>query len=181
MKKINKSRFAILGMLFEKPRSGYEIRQFMLSSTNHFWQESDASIYPMLKLLEKEKKVISKSEFTGKRERKIFEITQTGKDELLTWMIQPAEEENNRNELLLKIFLGAAVPKEETIKQLVIYQQKALDTKKRYKKVENEIFSEGPSKHQHKLFWTMSLRYGILHNEAELKWLTECFEILKKG
>ena len=52
MKKVNKSRYALLGMLMEKPRSGYAILQMMQQSTTHFWQESDASVYPMLKILE---------------------------------------------------------------------------------------------------------------------------------
>ncbi len=81
MKQTNKTKFAILGILLDSPCSGYDIKQSMLRSTAHFWQESDASIYPMLKTLEQEGLVTSRSESVGKRERKIFELTDSGKKE----------------------------------------------------------------------------------------------------
>jgi DNA-binding PadR family transcriptional regulator len=180
MKKVNKSRVAILGLLFEKPRSGYSILQMMQQSTDYFWQETDASVYPMLKILEAEGKVTVKSEFVGKRERKIFEITQAGKDEFLAWMATPAEKENRRNELLLKLFLGATVATEDIVKQLALHQQKALKIKKEFKSIENDVLSNVSNEHPHKRFWLMALRYGILHNEAELAWLDECFNVLEK-
>ncbi|MFH1832013.1 MAG: PadR family transcriptional regulator, partial [bacterium] len=93
MKKINKSRYAILGMLFDGPASGYDIMEGMHRSTGHFWQESDASVYPMLKVLEAEGKVSSRSEFVGKREKKIFEITHLGKEEFLAWIVLPVGKE----------------------------------------------------------------------------------------
>jgi len=180
MKKINKSRFALLGMLFDKPRSGYEMRQFMLESTDYFWQESDASMYPMLRLLEQEGMITGKSELVGKRERKIFEITQKGKDEFLTWMAKPADKENRRSEFLLKIFLGATVSKEEIIKQLTLRQQKVRESKKRFERIEVDALSDVADEHPHKLFWHMALRYGMISVDAELRWLDECFEILDK-
>jgi DNA-binding PadR family transcriptional regulator len=180
MKKINKSKFAILGLLFDKPRSGYEMRQFMLESTDHFWQESDASMYPMLKLLEQEGLITGKSEFVGKRERKLFEITQSGKDEFLAWMAKPAEKENRRSEFLLKIFLGATVSKEEIIKQLALRQQKLQESKKRFESIEAGTLAEVADEHPHKIFWHMALRYGVISVDAELQWLEECLKILEK-
>lgn len=180
MKKNNKSRYAVLGMLLQKPQSGYEIRQFMINSTDYFWQESDASIYPMLKILETEGKVTAQSEFVGKRERKIFEITQTGKDEFLAWMTKPAEKENSRNELLLKFFLGASVPKEEVVKQLFLRKQNLQETKKKYKSIEADVLSKVANEYPHKFFWLMALQYGVVHADTELRWLDECIEKLEK-
>jgi len=181
MKKINKSRFAILGMLLEKQRSGYSMLKMMQQSTGYFWQETDASVYPMLKMLEAEGKVTAKSEFIGKRERKIFEITQAGKDEFFVWMAMPAEKETRHNELLLKLFFGASVTKEDIIKLIALHQQKALQTRKAFKNIEANILSEVTDEHPHKPFWLMALRYGVIHNEAELSWLDECFKVLENN
>lgn len=180
MKKTNKTKFAILGMLFDQPRSGYQIRQFMLESTNHFWQESDASIYPMLKKLEAEQLVTSKCEFVGKRERKIFEITEAGKKEFSGWLALPAEEETHRSELLLKLFFGAHTTKEECLEQLSLHLKRVLETKKVFEHIETDSLSQIPDEHPHKLFWIMALRNGIIQVNAELQWLTECFKILEK-
>lgn len=53
MKVVNKTKYAILGMLLNGPSSGYEIKSLMSRSTVYFWRESDSTIYPMLKMLAK--------------------------------------------------------------------------------------------------------------------------------
>ncbi len=180
MKKNDKSRYPILGMLLQEPMSGYDIIKEMQGSTDYFWQESDASIYPMLKTLEKEGKVKSKSEYVGKRESKIFEITPKGKKEFAAWTAVPAEKERQRNELLLKLFFGAHTTKEKILKQLLTKLQRAQEMKKKFKGIEAETLSEIPEKNPHKIFWSLTLRNGIIHAEAEIKWLNECIKILKE-
>jgi PadR family transcriptional regulator, regulatory protein AphA len=179
VKKINKTRYAILGMLFEKARSGYEIRQRMLGSTIHFWQESDASIYPMLRMLEDEGKVTSRDEFVGKRAKKIFEITKTGKKEFISWMALPAEADKHRDELLLKLFFGASTTKEKMIKQLLLKLERCEKTKNQLTNIETDTLATVTDTHPHKLFWQMTLRNGIIHCDAEIKWIKDCIEKLK--
>jgi DNA-binding PadR family transcriptional regulator len=179
MKKINKSRYAILGMLFDKSRSGYEIKSRMLESTAHFWQESDASIYPMLKILEKEGKVQSRDELVGKRARKIFEITQAGKNEFVAWMGLPAESESHRDELLLKLFFGANTSKEEIIKQLQSKLQQYKKKKAEFTIIEIDAFSQVPDTNIHKLFWQMTLKNGIMHCDSQIAWIKDCLQVLE--
>ncbi len=180
MKKINKTRFAILGMLFKSAKSGYSILQLMQKSTVYFWQESDASIYPMLKKLEKEGKVTSKTESTGKRERTLFEITDAGKAEFLEWMELQPEPESHRNELLLKLFFGGTVARKTLIKQLQHRLQKVYATREGFRRVETDILASISNKDPYKLFGTLALKNGFFHTEAEIEWLTECIKILDK-
>jgi DNA-binding PadR family transcriptional regulator len=180
MKKVNKSRYAILGMLFDQPLSGYELRKRMLSSTTYFWNETDASVYPMLRILEEEGMVTAKTEFVGKRARKVFTITQAGKDDVTAWLALPAEQEHPRSELLLKLFFGAFVCKEITIKQLEQRLQQCQETQKTFKTIENEI-AQAPDTHPQKLFWELSVRRGTIDVEATITWLNECLERLKRN
>jgi DNA-binding PadR family transcriptional regulator len=177
MKKVNKSRYAILGMLFDQPLSGYELRKKMLGSTAHFWNETDASVYPMLRILEKEGMVTAKTEFVGKRARKVFTITQEGKDGVTAWLALPAEHEHPRSELLLKLFFGAFVSKEVTIKHLERRLQQCQETQKNFKAIDAEI-AQASDTHPHKLFWELSLRRGIIDVEATITWLNECINRL---
>lgn len=180
MKKINKSRYAILGLLLDKPRSGYEIKQFMLEFTIHFWQESDASIYPMLKTLEVEENVTSKSEFVGRRERTIFEITEAGKNEFLQWLVLPAEEGTRRNEYLLKLFFSANATKEDVIQQLQLRQKSIEESEVRFRNIAENVLSKVSDENDRKLFWTLTLNNGIMHVKAEERWLADCLKMLKK-
>ena len=59
MRSVNKTRYAILGMLLDGPCSGYEIKALMNRSTVYFWREFDSTIYPMLKILAKEGKAVA--------------------------------------------------------------------------------------------------------------------------
>jgi PadR family transcriptional regulator, regulatory protein AphA len=181
LKKVNKTKYAILGMLIEQPLSGYEIKQEMLETTAHFWQESDASIYPMLKTLESEGLVTSHSEFVGKRARNIFEVTDAGKQEFEQWLALPAEGETRRNELLLKIFLGGNGTPDETINQLTRHEQKIARMEQQFKNIEETVLTQVSDSHPHKIYWTMALRNGIISVTAEKEWVAECFKMLKKN
>ena len=70
--KEKKTKFVLLGFLLHESLSGYQIGELIRQSTNHFWQESDASIYPTLKRLKKELLVSSIASNVGKRKREIL-------------------------------------------------------------------------------------------------------------
>src|SRR3984957_10121426 len=104
MRLINKTRYAILGILLDGPSTGYEIKSLMRRSTVYFWRESDSTIYPMLKLLAKERKVLSEIVYVGKKKKEVFSITATGREEFNAWLKGPTSDEIPRNEFLLKLF-----------------------------------------------------------------------------
>ena len=81
MKIINKTRYAILGVLLAGPTSGYEIKSLMGRSTVYFWRESDSTIYPMLKVLTREGKVLPETVYVGKKKKEVFSITESGRRE----------------------------------------------------------------------------------------------------
>jgi DNA-binding PadR family transcriptional regulator len=179
MKKINKSRYAILGMLFDKSMTGYEIKKFMQESTTHFWQESDASIYPMLKKLAAEGKVLAQITRKGKLERMRYTITNTGKKEFTRWMEQEAEPGTHRDEFLLKLFFGASSSPSVIIKHLKAKQAMLQELLKKYAYVNMFVLDKVTPDNPHKLFWQMALRNGIISAEAELKWIDEYLKMLK--
>src|SRR5690348_3777539 len=104
MKLVNKTRYAILGMLLDGPSSGYEIKSLMARSTVYFWRESDSTLYPMLKVLAKEGKVLSEIAYAGKKRKEIFSITELGLADFKAWFESPTGSETARNEFLLKLF-----------------------------------------------------------------------------
>lgn len=178
MKKINKTRYAILGMLFGKSMSGYQIRQFMLESTSNFWSESDASIYPMLKLLESEGKVTSKSELKGERESRKFAITKEGKKDFLAWMELDPERANRRSEFLLKLFFGATASPERALEMLSLRLERVKVELEKFKEIEKSVLSCVPETDKNKIFWGITLRNGIFSCEADIKWIKESIKVI---
>jgi DNA-binding PadR family transcriptional regulator len=68
-------RAAILTLLAEQPRHGYEIIREIGERSGGFWKPSPGSIYPTLQMLADEDLVVSKDE-NGK---KLFELTESGR------------------------------------------------------------------------------------------------------
>lgn len=179
--KINKSRYAILGMLYDKDYTGYEIKKYMQESTANFWQESDASLYPMLKKLEADGMVTSKNSFRGKTERMVYHITQSGKEEFIYWMSKDVERGTRRDEFLLKLFFGAHVPQEIIVKHLKAQHKRMLELQKKFAYIKAYIVPEPAQDNPHALFWAMTLKNGIAQVEAQLKWIDECLNVFKKS
>lgn len=169
MRTINKTRYAILGMLLEGPLSGYEIKVLMGRSTVYFWRESDSTIYPMLKVLGKEKKVLSEVVYVGKKKKELFSITKTGRAEVKAWLKGPTGSETHRNEFLLKLFF--VTERKVMLRLFKERLEKAEQTYAEYKKIEERL--EKITDFPQKAIRLKALRYGIAHLKLEIRWLKD--------
>jgi DNA-binding PadR family transcriptional regulator len=71
-------RSAILTLLAEQPRNGYQIMQEIEQRSRGLWRPSPGSVYPALQQLEDEGLIKSQSQESGTG--KIYELTKRGKD-----------------------------------------------------------------------------------------------------
>ena len=167
MKLVNKTRYAILGVLLEGPTTGYEIKSLMGRSTVYFWRESDSTIYPMLKVLAREGKVLSEVVYVGKKKKEVFSITEAGRMEFKAWQMSPTGEETPRNEFLLKLFFVS--DRNEMIRLFQERLEKVQKMYEEYKQIEKRLESIADS--PRRTIRLKALRYGISHLESEIKWL----------
>jgi DNA-binding PadR family transcriptional regulator len=75
-------RIAVLILLSKKPHHGYEIMREIKERTLGFWRPTAGGIYPILRNLEDSKYIEGKWDLQKKRKRKIFRITEAGKQVL---------------------------------------------------------------------------------------------------
>ena len=176
MRLVNKTRYAILGMLLDGPCTGYEIKSLMNRSTVYFWRESDSTIYPMLKLLAKEGKARSKIVDVGKKKKELFSITEKGREEFRAWLERPTGSETPRNEFLLKLFF--ITDQKELVRLFKERLENAEKTYEEYKKIEERLenLADDSSKAAYRL---KALRFGLAHIALEITWLQG--EIAKGG
>ncbi len=140
MPKINRTRYAILGMLSYGPKSGYDLKKAFDQSISFFWQEDFGHIYPELKRLEEEgfvTKTVEPAE--GKPARHVYSITAEGRRNLEAWLLLPAARPNYRVEILLKVFFGALIPKENLREKLEEEKRFSLETLATFEKIEEQI------------------------------------------
>lgn len=169
MKLVNKTRYAILGMLVEGPATGYEIKSFMGRSTVYFWRESDSTLYPMLKTLSEEGKVVSESAYVGKKRKEIFSITEAGIEEFNTWLKSPTGEETPRNEFLLKLFF--VTDRREMTRLLQERLKQVQHRHEVYKAIEERL--QGLPDFTRKAMRLTALRYGLAQLASEMQWLRD--------
>ncbi len=169
MRSVNKTRYAILGMLLDGPCTGYEIKSLMGRSTVYFWRESDSTIYPMLKLLADEGKALFTIVYVGKKKKEVFSITELGRVEFRTWFESPTGSETPRNEFLLKLFFV-----EDQAEMLRLFQERLEKIEKTYgefKKIEERLKSLIESSRV--AIRLKALKYGIAQLVFEIQWLKE--------
>jgi len=169
MGSVNKTRYAILGILLESPSTGYEIKALMGRSTVYFWRESDSTIYPMLKVLAKEGKVLSQVVYVGKKKKEVFSITERGQVEFKAWLESPTGSETPRNEFLLKFFF--VTNRKEMLRLLQERLEKVEKNYEEYREIEKRL--EKLDDFPMKATRLKALRYGIAQLALEIQWLKE--------
>ena len=98
--------FALLGLIQQKPASGYDLRKIFASTAMGTFSDSPGAIYPALQRLEERGLIRSVVEDgSGLRRRRLFHLALQGEAELKTWLRKPVtrDEVVRRNhELLLR-------------------------------------------------------------------------------
>lgn len=180
MAKINKTKYAILGVLSLMPCSGYDIKKFCDNNISHFWSENYGHIYPVLKQLESEKSIKKHTEYTeGKPPRNIYKLTEKGRTELIEWLVQPVENQPPRFELLLKMFFSRDIPLENVLVKLVQVKEESKKTLQEYLKTEETLKKNDEETDEKNIpFWMASIRYGIYDARARINWCDETIKNL---
>jgi DNA-binding PadR family transcriptional regulator len=177
--KINKSQFAILGMLSIEPMSGYEIRRNMEDSTNYFWKESDGQLYPTLERLVKEKKITYEGvRRHGARASKVYKITELGHEALQLWLEDPSCVLLIRSEFLLKIFFGANTSNAKIIEHISAFQQQRKQRLQMLSQLQRKM-QENPNA-QHTFFWELCCLYAEKQLRALVEWSDEALHRLRE-
>lgn len=87
--------YALLGLIQQKPSSGYDLRKIFSSTSMKTYSDSPGAIYPALRRLEKQGLTRSTiEEGTGLRRRQIFRLTPAGLAEVKKWITAPVTRED---------------------------------------------------------------------------------------
>jgi len=104
-------RTLCLAILYRLDATGYEIRKESTEGRfSYFEDASFGSIYPALARLEADGRVtVREEQQSGKPARKVYSITQAGRDELLTSLCEPQAPDTFRSPFLLIAMHAAAL------------------------------------------------------------------------
>ena len=82
--------YALLGLIHQKPSSGYDLRKIFSSTSMKTYSDSPGAIYPALRRLQKQGLIRGTVEDgSGLRRRQVFRLTAKGLAELKRWIALP--------------------------------------------------------------------------------------------
>ncbi|KGA95741.1 hypothetical protein AJ85_17370 [Alkalihalobacillus alcalophilus ATCC 27647 = CGMCC 1.3604] len=130
-------RYAILGFLSDWEASGYDIKKEFDDVMSISWHSHLSQIYPELSKLEKEELIQSRFvEQEGKPDKKIYTITETGKRELIQWLMTPTEPPKIKDVFLMQVFFSDRISFDEVLLKLNLYKK---ERQKRLEKMKGII------------------------------------------
>src|SRR5262245_29588603 len=115
--------YALLGLLYSQPSSGYDLRKTFGKTPLRSFSDSPGAIYPALRRLEEGRLIRGRVlEGAGLRRRKIYRLSAEGVAALKKWLTRPVSTDDvigRMDELLLRFaFMDQLVEKGELIEFL---------------------------------------------------------------
>jgi DNA-binding PadR family transcriptional regulator len=161
-------RHALLGLLAQRPRHGYELHAAFeaVVGGEQNWDVKPAQIYTTLARLEEGGLVVKEAiEQEAGPEKRIYAITEVGRAELDIWFDRGVQREHQRDEFFIKLMLSLTTAEIDPYK--VIHRQRA----KLYQELHALTSQRHRANPRTELAHILLLEKGVMHLEADLRWL----------
>ncbi len=170
-------KYALLGLLAESPKYGYEIKRTFEGALGNVWSVSYGQLYPTLRRLSEQSWVTKKTE-PGKKaaEKNIYSISDKGLKKLDEWLLKPLRQTYRvKDEFTLRFLFFSKLPKDTVLDYLRHQQKKTVLQRDSYQRT---LVSLRDDMH---FFLQAIIRKGIIHLEAENQWLEEVINDIKNA
>ena len=169
--------YAILGLISFGEMSGYDLKRFADRSIHYFfWSPAASQVYSELRRLKSMGFVTEcKVEQQTRPDKRLYRITQSGREELQRWLDHPdVDQDVRKSKLLLKLFLGRDTSLEVIANQLLARLSQMEDRLAQYEHIEREIKDQDDW-----LYPYLVLQSGLVHTRAEIEWIGGALEVLQ--
>jgi DNA-binding PadR family transcriptional regulator len=131
MKTRSTLEYALIGLLGQKPQSGYDLRKTFTNTAMRHYSDSPGSIYPALRRLQErgwiEADPATAAQPEDPRKRQLYRLTDLGKASLIAWLEQtvvPGDAVSRLDELMLRFaFMDGNVPRTTAVRFLEQFEQ----------------------------------------------------------
>lgn len=177
--------YVILAGLVRRPRSGYDLTQWMQRETSHYFAVGHNRVYPALSELERDGLVVHKVVPSDRGpERKVYSITEGGRETLLSWVDSAPAERQVRDEQLVKVLCYGFLPTERALARLeevkTLHEEK-LARYEDYRRGLEVDLQEGRISDETYLGTLLTLRRGIGAERSYVEWCEEANEVLSSS
>jgi DNA-binding PadR family transcriptional regulator len=170
---------AVLGLLTVGERSGYDLRKAAERSVGYLWKPAKSQIYAILPMLVEEGYATRRDVAQEARpDKQLYRITAKGERALRDWLEHAEiEPQTWRDAFMLKVFFGEHLPHDSLVALVEQHRQKLVDHRDRLLEIESDAKSEDDGSD---FFPLLTLRSGVLHTRAAIRWCDETLRALEE-
>ena len=169
---------AILVSLAEKSASGYDLARRFDASIGHFWKASHQQIYKVLGRMEGDGWVASEVvPQAGRPDKKVYVITDGGRDELAAFTAKATPVEHLRSEFAVKLRALPFGDADAVIADVRVRRQAHVDQLAYYEESAARFYPDPDDIPDDAMGAWLVLRGGMLAEQGGIAW---CDEILQR-
>lgn len=156
-------KHSLLALLYERPCHGYELKTGFDELVENLWALNTGQVYTTLDRLERDGLVTSPGH--DKKDRKLYTITELGKEELWLWMKNPVERSLLKDEFYFKYLCASHIDYKEKKDMVQAQKQTVMKDVLHLTRLKNQM------KLSEQKTMKMLMEGALLHLEADIKWL----------
>ncbi|MFV8783156.1 PadR family transcriptional regulator [Microbulbifer sp. SA54] len=172
-------KHVILVSLANGSATGYEINGQFAAGLGRLWNTSHQAVYRALASMQKEGLVsFTEARQTSKPDKKIYQITDAGRQCLDRWLLKPQPPTQLNEDLMIKFFAGEMCPTDRLRDQVSEHLQYHRQNLASLEMIEQQ-YQEGerPLSRRARI-QQLTLRRGILTERARVAWCLEAIALL---
>mgnify|MGYP001225354313 CR=1 FL=1 len=165
---------ALLGLLSYGPATGYDLRSAFDLPAYLFWQVTLPQVYRTLRRMEREgwlRSTIEPQE--GKPSRRVYQLTEAGRQELTRWLAETPEIPETRHPLLVKLFFGSSAPPGSLAAHVAAWRAHYAALLRRYQTEfasAIEAAAGQPGAAADAPYWRLTLDFGRRYAQMMVEW-----------
>jgi DNA-binding PadR family transcriptional regulator len=164
-------KYALLGILAERERHGYDLKDAFDDRVGEFWALNFGQIYSTLDRLEGEGLVAWRDEPQERRpNRKIFRITPKGRREFEEWLTRPVSRPRAlRDELFIKLLFLDPDDRDSLLE--LIARQREIYVRHMQRLTKRKLELSKRTDRKDLIVTELLMDAALLHAEADVRWL----------
>lgn len=181
MAKDRKIDMVILGLLAHENLTGYDIKKKIDNGISFFWKGSFGSIYPSLNAMVDDGYIekLNSEDKSGGREKIFYQITESGREYLKSWLLDSKATNDLKYETLLKVFFGGSAEPKVTLNTISMFERE-ISEELEILRLYRDNLSQAISDSDH-IYFYLTVTFGVETFEGYLRWCNEAKELLTKN
>ncbi|WP_067828633.1 PadR family transcriptional regulator [Nocardia inohanensis] len=172
---------ALLVSLTERASSGYDLARRFDKSIGFYWNATHQQIYRVLKRMDEQGWVVAEAiAQEGRPDKKVYTVSDAGREELIRWIAEPVDIEPMRNELGVKLRAASLGDPAVIVAEVTRHRDQHAQRLDLYRTFEKKDYPAPDQLTGKKLHQYLVLRGGIRIQEGVVDWCEEVLDALAR-